>query len=330
MKHWLLYAFIGLGVAVACHNQNNNVSTNNFLLDQVNTSSLSDIRLGDGVPLSIQLSVRWHIDNADAFTLNYGSPQRFDSLILSPRQYEIVSQISNQFEDVDRVFTQERDVYIDALKEGLASQLGEEGIVIREVIVSQITFPSEYTAAKEKIGMQEQRLALIENEKLLALQQAKAQEQKAKADGQVRMAQAKMEGEVSEINAQSEKLKRLNTLARAETDAQVLKLKAAAEAERQKLMAGSEADRQRQLAAADLDKQQKLADQEINKQKELDALALQKEKDFANLCVENPQYASFLISKELASKVQIAVLPSEDGGIFNSMLQQQLVSIPAK
>jgi len=330
MKHWLLYALIGIGVAVSCHKQNNKVPTHNFLLDQVNTSSLSDIRLGDGVPLSIQLSVRWHIENADAFTLSYGSPQRFDSLILSPRQYEIVSQISNRFEDVDKVFTEERDVYIDAIKEGLTSQLGEESIVIREVIVSQITFPSEYTAAKEKIGMQEQRLALIENEKLLALQQAKAQEQKAKADGQVRMAQAKMEGEVSEINAQTEKLKRLSTLARAETDAQVLKLNAAAEAERQKLMAGAEAERQRQLAAADLDKQQKLKDQEINKQKELDALTVQKEKDLADLCVDNPQYASFLISKELASKVQIAVLPSEDGGIFNSMLQQQMVSIPNK
>ena len=75
-----------------------------------------------------------------------------------------------------------------------------------------------------------------------------------------------------------------------------------------------------------MEKQQKLKEQEITKQKELNALAVQKEKDLASLCIDNPQYASFLISKELASKVQIAVLPSDDGGIFNSMLQQQMVT----
>lgn len=327
MKHWLLYAIIGLGVAVACHNQNEQVENNpDFLLDQVKTTTLQDIRLGDGVPLGIDLAVRWHIVDAKKFQANYGSPQRYDSLILLPRQYEIVSHISNAFEDVDLVFTTDRERFISTIKEQLAEQLSEELVDVKEVIVSQLTFPSQYTEAKEKIGMQEQKLALIENEKLLALENAKAQEQKAKADGQVRMAQAKMEGEVSEINAQTEKLRRLTTLAKAETDAQVLKLRAAAEAERQKLMAGAEAERQRQLASADLDKQQKLKEQEINKQKELDALSVQKEKDLASLCVDNPQYASFLISKELASKVQIAVLPGDDGGILNSMLQQQLVS----
>ena len=314
-------------MAVACHKQNNNTtSSNDFLLDQVNSSVLSNIRLGDGVPLGIRLSVRWHIENADVFRQSYGDPKRFDSLILSPRQYEIVSHVSNQFEDVNKVFAEERDVFIDAVKKELSEQLAEESITIKEVIVSQITFPSEYTAAKEKLGMQEQKLALIENEKLLALENAKAQEQKAKAEGQVRMAQAKMEGEVSEINAQTEKLRRLNTLAKAETEAQVVKVNAAAESERQKLMAQAEADRQKQLVAVDLEKQQKLKEQEITKQKELNALAVQKEKDLASLCIDNPQYASFLISKELASKVQIAVLPSDDGGIFNSMLQQQMVT----
>lgn len=324
MRNWLLYAVIGLGMAVACHKQQN-TKTSNILLDQVNHATLHDIRLGDGVPLNVQLSVRWHIDNIELFESTYGTPRRFDSLILYPRQNEIASQISNGFDNVDKVFGAARDTYIVTLKTGLQERLADEGISIKEVIVSGITFPTEYTEVKEKIGMQEQKMALIENQKKLAIENAKAQEEKAKAEGSVRIVQAKMDGDVSKINAETEKLTRLNTLAKAQTQAEVTKMNAQAEAERQKLMAGAEAERQRQLAAVDLEKQQKLKDQEVKKAKDLDALAYNKEKDLANLCADNPKYASFLISKELASKVQIAVLPSEDGGIFNSMLQQQLV-----
>lgn len=324
MRNWLIYAFIGLGLAVACHKQQN-IKTADILLDQVNHATLNQIRLGDGVPLNVQLSVRWHIDNLDLFKATYGSPKRFDSLILYPRQNEIVSQISNGFEDVDEVFGTERDTYIAALKGGLSEQLADDGISIKEVIVSSISFPAQYTEVKEKIGMQEQKMALIENEKLLSIRNAQAQEERAKAEGSVRIAQAKMDGDVSKINAETEKLTRLNTLAKAQTQAEVTKLNAKAEAERQKLMAGAEAERQRQLAAVDLEKQQKLKDQDVKKVKDMDELAYTKEKDLASLCANNPKYASFLISKELASKVQIAVLPSEDGGIFNSMLQQQMV-----
>lgn len=325
MKNWLFFALIGLGLFAACHKQNT-IPKNNILLDQVNAHLLEKVRLGDGVPLDMKVSVRWHIENIENFTNNYGSPERFDSLVLLPRQFEIVSQVSNTFEDVDQVFTKERDPYIKAVKEALTADLGEEGITIKEVIVSQITFPMAYTEAKEKIGMQEQKLALIENEKLLAIENAKAQEEKAKAEGEVRKVQAVMEGDVAEITAGTEKLRRLQTLAKAQTEAEVSKMRATAEAEKNRIMASAEAERLSKLAAVDLDKAEKLKTQEIMKQKELNALDVAKETNLAKMCADNPQYASFLISKELASKVSIAVLPSDDGGIFNTMLNQQIVT----
>lgn len=328
MKNWLLYAIIGTGVGVACHQQKNG-ATETILLDQVESHALKQIRLGDGVPLDIDISVRWHIENIEAFKANYGTPGRYDSLVLSPRQYEIVSQVSNSFEDVDEVFTKERDTYIDAVKNALSNQLAEDGISIKEVIVSRLTFPTAYTEAKENLGMQEQKLALIESEKLLALENAKAKEARAKADGNVRKAEAIMEGDVAEITAGTEKLRRMQTLAKAETESQVLKLRANAEAEKNRIMALAEADRLNKLADVDLNKTLKLKEQELMKEKEMDALALAKEKNLAELCAENPKYASFLISKELASKVQIAVLPSDDGGIFNTMLNQQMLTTKA-
>ena len=57
-------------------------------------------------------------------------------------------------------------------------------------------------------------------------------------------------------------------------------------------------------------------------QRKLDKVAMEKEMDYAKLCTENPTYATFLVNKELASKVQIAVLPTgTDGGMIRSLMQ---------
>lgn len=59
-----------------------------------------------------------------------------------------------------------------------------------------------------------------------------------------------------------------------------------------------------------LEEQKALREQEVQKQREIDMLAIEKDKTIAQLCATNPSYASFLINRELASKVQIAVLPT--------------------
>ena len=226
MKPWHFYALLAL-VFTSCRS---NSSSSSFLLDQVSNSHFTNIRLGDGVPLALTMSVRWHINDKEVFTANYGSPKRFDSLIFLPRQQELVGQVSNSFPNVDDVFGNERQAYIDAIKTRLQEQLAEEGLDIKEVVLSEIVFPTEYTAAKEQLGMQYQKLALIENEKKLTIENAKAKEERAKAEGSVRIAEAKMAGDVSKITAETEKHRRLQSLAQAQTEAEVSKLRAQADA----------------------------------------------------------------------------------------------------
>jgi hypothetical protein len=45
-----------------------------------------------------------------------------------------------------------------------------------------------------------------------------------------------------------------------------------------------------------------------------------------HIFAENPSYASFLVSQELASKIQIAVLPvGTDNNVLSSLLQSSLI-----
>jgi hypothetical protein len=123
-----------------------------------------------------------------------------------------------------------------------------------------------------------------------------------------------VEGKVAEINAQTEDKRRLSEVARAETEARVLDRRTRAEVDRQRLLTRHEVERRQELNRVDIDKQ-----------KQLDQVAITREKGLALLTAENPSYAAYLVNRELASKVQIAVLPlGTESGVLGNMLQSTL------
>ena len=54
-------------------------------------------------------------------------------------------------------------------------------------------------------------------------------------------------------------------------------------------------------------------------------MQIAKEKELAALTAGNPAYAAFLVNRELASKVQIAVLPlGTESGVLGNIIQHSL------
>lgn len=289
---------------------------------KVSKIEVNDIRLGDGVPVTIGLSIRWTFNDEKQFNSQFKSVQNYDSLILLPRSREIVSNISNKFPSVDSIFTTMRERYIQRIKDGLMSKLGKEDIVVKEIIISSIIFPKSFTESMEQVGLKERELELIRQSKTLDVEKAKADEERALADGKVAIAKAQMDGKVEQINAEAEKQRRMNAVAKAETEAQLSELNAKAEAVKIQELGKAEAEKKRMLAKVDVEKEQDLKDIEVQNQRKLDKVAMEKELDYAKLCSENPTYATFLVNKEMASKVQIAVLPTAtDGGMIRSLFQ---------
>ncbi|MEZ4884329.1 MAG: SPFH domain-containing protein [Chitinophagales bacterium] len=284
--------------------------------DHVFQTTLKDVRLGDGVPINLVLSIRWKIDDASLFYDQFNSLGAYDSLMLIPRGRELAGKLSNTYSSVDSVFTTQREPYIRDLKQRLLGGLGEDGVEIKEIIVSDIYFPKTFTDAMEQIGLRERELEQIRLKNILDLEQAEAKRKKAKAEGTVTIEEAKVEGEVAEINAQIERKKRLTKLAEAETEAQVIEKKALAEARRIQVLADAELEKRRDLNNLDVDQKRNLLTVDKDNQVNL-----------AGLYQTNPVFASFLVNKELASKIQIAVVPpntdiSTLSGLIQTDLQQ--------
>ena len=290
--------------------------------DYVHQTELKEIRLGDGVPLAFSLSIRWRVEDARSFGNQFAEPDRYAKLVFEPKSRELASKIANTYASVASVFRPEREKFVKEIKEALAQELVERGIAVKDVTISDILFPRTFTDALEVTATKELELQRIREKNAIDLEQAKAAQSQAQAEGQVQMEKARAEGKVAEIAAATEDKRRLSQVAKAETEARVLERRTKAEVERQRLLAHEEAEKRRELNRVELEKQHHVNELEVKKQKETDQVHLAKEKALAALTAENPSYASYLVSRELASKVQIAVLPlGTESGALGNMLQ---------
>ena len=291
--------------------------------DVVYSVRLPDLRLGDGVPLSLDVFLRWAVDRPNVFYSQFPDAQSFNTSVMYPRAMEMGGQIANGFASVDSVFSTQREAFLATMKQALEESLGEEGMVMKEVIVSNVLFPESYTDAMEKVGLQRQLIEGIQQEKRIAIERAEANKEKAQANAKVAIAEAEAEGKVAQINAQTEESHRKSELAKAETAAQITRKQAQAEADRNRLLAKAELEQKTDHKNLDLARQQEMDDLEIAKSKKARRTELEDQIEFATVVQANPNFANFLINRELASKVGIAVLPTgSDPNVFSGLLNQ--------
>ena len=322
--HWIFILLIGFLSQTACTKiKYRNDPSISF--DQVHQHYLENVRLGDGVPLSLDLSIRWKIKNKKAFIKQFPAPSEYNSAVLLPRMQELANAISNQYESVDSVFSPNRQTYIHSLKEALRQNLGEKNIEVKEVILSNIYFPQSYTDAMERVGLQKQELDRIKHQNRVDLERSAAAKKKAEADALVAIAQAEAEAKLQNIRAKTEESSRKSALAKAETESQVDKMRVVAEAERRRVIAAADLDKQRDQKDLEIQKKRELHRLELDRMREQQQLEFDHQIQFAKLCTENPVYASFLVNRELASKVEIAVLPTgSDPTIFGNVLKNTM------
>ena len=232
----------------------------------------------------------------------------------------MAGKVANAYPSVAGVFRPEREKFVQEMKDALAAKLAEPGIRIKEVILSEMLFPKSFTDALEVTATKELELQRVREKSAIDLEQAKAAQAHAQAERQVRVERARAEGRVAEINALTEDKRRLSEVAKAETEARVLDRRTKAEVERQRLLTRQDVERRQELNRVDVDKQ-----------RQLDQVAIAKEKALAVLTAENPTYAAYLVNRELASKVQIAVLPlGTESGVLGNMLQTTLGAASAQ
>jgi regulator of protease activity HflC (stomatin/prohibitin superfamily) len=292
-------------------------------------AELFTVQTKEGLTLGLAIAVRYKLDAQRLDHIHANLPQPVEQEIVPPVVASVFRQVVPNY-TVREVFAAKREEVRQRAADAITAKLGEDGVIVKEVMLRDIQLPAEYAKGLEGLLLKEQEnerltyeIAIKEKQVRTAELEAEAQKtreiKRAEGDARVVVIRAKGDADAmqhtlplkekqiqqSRLEAQARKESRIKD-AEAAAEAKVIDSKA--ELERRKFLAEAEANRIRVTSAADAERLK------------LEALVLK----------QNPLLIQKIIAERLSDKVQIMMVPT-DGKFFfaNDVLRApQFVNTP--
>jgi regulator of protease activity HflC (stomatin/prohibitin superfamily) len=268
----------------------------------------------EGLNIGLAVTVRYRLDPNKLDSVQAHMPQPVDKELVPPVVASAWRELTPEY-TVREIFSTKREEVRSRAAGIITRKLGGDGIVVEEVMLSDIQLPEEYAKGLEGLLLKEQEddqmgvLTDIQQKQVkIAELQAEAEAgQKVKAaegDAQSKVVEAKGEAdamqytlplkqkqiEQSKLEAEARKEA---TIQNAEADAQAKVIDSKAELERRNLFADAEASRVRLMAKANAERMTSEAE----------------------LLNKSPLLINKIIAERLSDKIQVVMVPS-DGKFF--------------
>lgn len=170
-------------------------------------------RTSDGQELFIDASVIFSVDPAQVIKVHIAWKNRYVNELIRPQARGIIRDATSQF-GVEQIVTSQRDAFKSSMETILRQKLSDNGLILVDFVLRNITFSPEYAASVEQKQIAEQQ---AQQAKLVVEQRRQEAEQaRQTAQGQADAAVIAAEGRAKA------------RLIEAEADAKALELIAAA------------------------------------------------------------------------------------------------------
>ena len=282
----------------------------------------------EGLPLGLGVSVRYQLD-----------PQRLpylQSTLPQPVETEIMpAVVANAFRQtvaaymVRDVFSARREEVRRVAADSIIKQLAPDGIVVKEVMLRDLTLPPEYAKGLEGLLLKAQendRLTIEVEVKQKEVRTAELEAEAAKAR-QVKQAEGRAVITVLEAKAQADAMQ--HTLPLKEKQIQQSRLEA--EARKEATVKNAEAAAQAKVidSKAELERRNLMAQADEQRIRLLAGADAERMRSEAQVLKDNPLLIQKIIAERLSDKVQIMMVPM-DGKFFfaNDVLRASGMSMP--
>lgn len=281
----------------------------------------------EGLNIGLAVMVRYRLDPSRLDNMQAHVPQPVDKELVPPVVSSAWRELTPGY-TVREIFSTKREEVRQKATAIITRKLGADGILVEEVMLSDIRLPEQYAKGLEGLLLKEQeddqlgvatdiqqkhvRIAELEAE-AEAVQKVK----QAEGEAQSRVVQAKGEAdamqytlplkqkqiEQSKLEAEARKE---STIQNAEADAQAKVIDSKAELERRNLLAGAEANRVRVMAAANAERMTSEAE----------------------LLNKSPLLINKIVAERLSDKIQVVMVPSDGKFFFANDVFKSMASSP--
>jgi regulator of protease activity HflC (stomatin/prohibitin superfamily) len=164
-------------------------------------------RTADGQEVFIDASVIFAIDPAEIVNVHIRWQGRYIDELIRPQARGIIRDAASQF-GVEELVTSQRDAFKEHMRSEMATKLADNGLVLIDFVVRNITFSEEYAASVEQKQIAEQlaqQAAFTVEQRKQEAEQAR-QTAQGQADAAVIAAKGRAEARVVEAKADAEAL----------------------------------------------------------------------------------------------------------------------------
>jgi len=165
-------------------------------------------RTADGQELFIDASVIFAIDPEKVVDVHIAWKNRYTDELVRPQARGIIRDATSQF-GVEQIVTSQRDAFQSSMETAMAEKLSDNGLILVDFVLRNITFSPEYAASVEQKQIAEQlaqQAALIVEQRKQEAEQAR-QTAHGQADAAVIAAQGRADARIIEAEAEANALK---------------------------------------------------------------------------------------------------------------------------
>ena len=268
----------------------------------------------EGLNIGLAVTVRYRLDPNKLSSVQAHMPQPVDKELVPPVVASAWRELAPEY-TVREIFSTKREEVRGKAAAIITQKLNGDGIVVEEVMLSDIQLPEEYAKGLEGLLLKEQeddQLGVVTD---IQQKQVKIAELQAEAEAVQKVKQAEGEAQSKVVEAKGEADAMQYTLPLKQKQIEQSKLEA--EARKEATIENAEADAQAKVidSKAELERRNLLADAEASRVRLMAAANAERMTSEAALLNKSPLLINKIVAERLSDKIQVLMVPS-DGKFF--------------
>jgi regulator of protease activity HflC (stomatin/prohibitin superfamily) len=286
-----------------------------------------DVQSREGLNIGLSVTVRYRLDPNKLASVQAHLPQPADKELVPPVVASAWRELAPEY-TVREIFSTKREEVRSRAAAIIARKLGTDGIVVEEVMLSDIQLPTAYAKGLEGLLLKEQeddQLSIVTD---IQQKQVRIAELEAEAEAAQKVKQAEGDAKSKVVEAKGEADAMQYTLPLKQKQIEQSKLEA--EARKEATIQNAEADAEAKVidSKAELQRRNLLADAEASRIKLIAGANAERMTSEAALLNKSPLLINKIVAERLSDKIQVVMVPSDGKFFFASDVFKNMANSP--
>jgi regulator of protease activity HflC (stomatin/prohibitin superfamily) len=286
-----------------------------------------NVQSREGLSIGLGVTVRYRLDPNQLVSVQAHLPQPADKELVPPIVASAWRSLAPEY-TVREIFSSKREEVRAKAAAIITRKLNADGMVVEEVMLSEIRLPEQYAKGLEGLLLKEQEDDQLGVVTEIQQKQVRIAELQAEAETAQKVKQAEGDAKSKVVEAKGEADAMQYTLPLKQKQIEQSKLEA--EARKEATIQNAEADAEAKVidSKAELQRRNLLADAEASRIKLLASANADRMKSEADLLNKSPLLINKIIAERLSDKIQVVMVPSDGKFFFANDVFKSLANTP--